>query len=224
MVRARPLASLSAAVVSAALIFAACGGDDDDTTTSTPAASEPAATTPAETTPVETTPVDTTPVETTPAETTPAETAPVETDAPETTAAALGSVIDVANEAGTFTILLAAVETAGLTDTLATGKYTVLAPTDETITAAMDQASIDAMLADPALALALVNTHVLPGAQDAHGIGVFNSVVTISGAPLEVTEDGDVVVVQGAKIITPDIAADNGFVHVIDSVITPPAA
>jgi len=220
MVRARPLASLSAAVVTAALIFAACGGDDDaTTTTSTPVASEPAATTPAETAPLETTAP-----ETTPAETTPAETAPVETDAPETTAAAVGSVIDVANEAGTFTIFLAAVDTAGMTDELKVGKYTLLAPTDETITAAMDQASIDAMLADPEQALALVNVHVLPGSEDAHTIGVFNSVVTLSGGSLDVTEDGDVVVVQGAKIVTPDIAADNGFVHVIDSVITPPAA
>jgi uncharacterized surface protein with fasciclin (FAS1) repeats len=201
------------------------GGDDDDTTTSTPAASEPAATTPAETNaPVETMPAETTPAETVPVETVPAETAPVETDAPETTAAAVGSVLDVANEAGTFTILLAAVDAAGLTDTLATGKYTLLAPTDETITAAMDQASIDAMLADPALALALVNVHVLPGEEDAHTIGVFNSVVTLGGASLDVAKDGDVVVVQGATIITPDIAADNGFVHVIDSIITPPAA
>jgi uncharacterized surface protein with fasciclin (FAS1) repeats len=111
-----------------------------------------------------------------------------------------------------------------MTETLATGKYTVLAPTDETISAAMDQASIDAMLADPALALALVNLHVLPGSQDAHTIGVFNSVVNIGAGSLSVTEDGDAVIVQGARIITPDIAADNGFVHIIDSIITAPPA
>jgi uncharacterized surface protein with fasciclin (FAS1) repeats len=225
MARARSLSTaVSAVLLTSVLFLTACGGSDDDATTTEPADTTAVVTTPvADTTPAETTPADTTPAETMPAETMPAETMPPATDAPETTAAALGSVIDVATAAGTFTIFLGAIETAGLTEQIATGKYTFLAPLDETITAALDQAAIDNLLADPVAALAMVNVHVLPGAEDAHTIGVFNSVVTLGGGSLDVAEDGDVVVVQGARIVTADIPADNGFVHVIDSIITPPA-
>ena len=82
----------------------------------------------------------------------------------------LGTIIDVATAAGDFSTLLAAVEAAGLTETLATGKYTLLAPTDEAF-AALGQPAIDALLADPAALTALLQNHVLPLPQDAHTIG-----------------------------------------------------
>ncbi len=144
--------------------------------------------------------------------------------APETTEAPLGSIIDVATEAGSFTTLLAAVEAAGLTETLSTGNITVLAPTDEAF-AALGQPAIDALLADPAQLTAVLQGHVLPLAQDAATIGIFSSVVTAGGVSLPVTAEGDVVTIGGATVVTADIPADNGFIHVIDRVILPaPAA
>jgi uncharacterized surface protein with fasciclin (FAS1) repeats len=202
MVRARPFSVVSAVVLTSAMLFAACGSDDAVTTEA-----------PAESTPDTTAAVDTTVPETVPA-----------TDAPEVTEAPLGTIIDVATAAGTFNTFLAAIDAAGLTEQIATdGKYTFLAPTDETFAAAMDQAAIDAVLADPVAALALVNLHVLPGAQDVHAIGIFNNIVNIGGTSLTVTTDGDVVTVNGATITSPDIAADNGFIQVIDQVLVPAA-
>lgn len=222
MVRARPFSVVSAVVLTSAMLLAACGSDDDTTTASSAVATDPASSEAVTTEAVTTdAPAESTP-QTVPATDAP-ETVPA-TDAPEVTEAPLGNVIDVATAAGTFNTLLAAIDAAGLTERIATdGKYTFLAPTDETFAATMDQAAIDAVLADPAAALALVNLHVLPGAQDAQTIGIFNNIVNIGGSSLTVTTDGDVVMVNGATITSPDIAADNGFIHVIDQVLAPAA-
>lgn len=219
MVRVRHRSSVLAAIaVSSALVLAACGSDD--TSTSTPVASD-SLTTDAGTTPAST-PAETVPAETVPAETMPADTTPAETDAPDTTVASVGTIIDVATAAGTFTTLLAAVDAAGLTDTIATGKYTLLAPTDEAF-AALGQPAIDALLADPEALTALLKNHVLPLPEDVHTIGLFGNVVTLGGGSLAVTKTGDVVTVGGATITTADVAADNGLIQVIDTVLVPAA-
>ncbi len=200
------------------LLLAACG-DDDSTVDSTESTVAPATSAAADTT------VAPEPTETT-------EPAMVETDvAPETTEAApptteepaLGSLVDVATAAGSFTTLLAAVEAAGLTDTLATGKFTVLAPTDEAF-AKVDPAALAALLADPAALTAVLQGHLLPLPQDAATLSIFNSIVTAAGTSLTVVSDGTTLTVGGATVVQADIAADNGFIHVIDTVLLPATA
>jgi uncharacterized surface protein with fasciclin (FAS1) repeats len=96
----------------------------------------------------------------------------------------------------------------------------VLAPTDEAF-AALGQATIDALLADPAQLTKVLRNHLLPIPQDAASIGIFSNVVTVDGTSLPVVVDGDVVTIGGAKVITADVQADNGVIHVIDTVLVP---
>ena len=217
-------------VASSLVLLAACGSDDETTTTDAPATTTtvaPAATdAPAATeAPAATDAPAATeaPAETTPATEAVEETVPA-TDAPEETTAPLGSLIDVATAAGNFTTLLSAIYAAGMTEEIATGKYTILAPTDEAF-AAVDPAALSAILADPAQLTALLQHHVLAVAQDLHSISIFSKVVALDGTSLDVVKNGDAVVIAGANVIQPDLAADNGFIHGIDTVLLPaPAA
>ena len=128
----------------------------------------------------------------------------------------------MATAAGNFTTLLAAVEAAGLTETLATTKFTVLAPTDEAF-AKVDPAALEALLADPAALTAVLQGHLLPLPQDAATLTIFNSVVTAAGNSLPVVSDGTTVTIGGATVVQADIAADNGIIHAIDTVLLPAA-
>jgi uncharacterized surface protein with fasciclin (FAS1) repeats len=207
---------LALPLLATSLLLAACGGDDESTeTTATTAAATATSEAAVETT--EAAPETTmAAVETTEAavETTEA--------APETTEAALGSIVDVATAAGNFTTLLAAVEAAGLTETLATSKFTVLAPTDEAF-AKVDPAALSALLADPAALTAVLQGHLLPLPQDAATLTIFDSVVTAAGNSLPVVSDGTTVTIGGATVVQADIPADNGIIHAIDTVLLPAA-
>ncbi|MEN9504189.1 MAG: hypothetical protein RI958_115 [Actinomycetota bacterium] len=205
--------SLSVAALACLFLVSACGGSDDDATTTQAPATEASA--PADTEPAETMPAETVPADTMPADTMPAETSP-------TTEVALGSIIDVATAAGEFTTLLAAVDAAGLTETLATSKVTVLAPTDAAFEA-LGQAAIDAVLADPAALEALLLNHVLPAPQMAAQLSIFSNAVTLGGGSLPVALVGSDLTIGGATVITADVMADNGVIHVIDTVIVPAA-
>ncbi len=205
-------------LLATSMLLAACG-DGDSTGDSTEGTVAPATSAAAGTTvapePTETT--ESAMVETTVAPETP-EAAPPTTEEP-----ALGSLVDVATAAGSFTTLLAAVEAAGLTDTLATGKFTVLAPTDEAF-AKVDPAALAALLADPAALTAVLQGHLLPLPQDAATLSIFNSIVTAAGTSLTVVSDGTTLTVGGATVVQADITADNGFIHVIDTVLLPATA
>jgi uncharacterized surface protein with fasciclin (FAS1) repeats len=117
---------------------------------------------------------------------------------------------------------LAAVEAAGLTETLATTKFTVLAPTDEAF-AKVDPAALEALLADPAALTAVLQNHLLPLPQDSATLAIFNSVVTAAGTSLPVVADGAGLTIGGATVVQADIPADNGVIHAIDTVILPAA-
>jgi uncharacterized surface protein with fasciclin (FAS1) repeats len=187
------------------LALAACGGDDGATTTEAPATEAPA----------------------TAAPTTPATTeAPVATE-PETTttvaAPSLGSVLDVAAEAGQFTTFLAAVEAAGLTDELSGGQITVLAPTDAAFEA-LGEDAVNALLADPARLVDVLQGHVLPSPQDTELIAIFNNVLAVNGASWDVTADDAGLRIGPATVVVADLAADNGFLHGIDAVLLPAEA
>ena len=128
-------------------------------------------------------------------------------------------IVDTAVGAGTFKTLAAALTAAGLIDTLkGKGPFTVFAPTDEAF-AKIPKADLDKLLADKAKLTAVLTYHVVPGKVMAKDVNA-GKVKTVQGSELTVTTAGGVMV-DGAKVTATDIAADNGVIHVIDSVVLP---
>lgn len=132
-------------------------------------------------------------------------------------------IVDTAVAAGSFTTLVAAVQAAGLVDTLkGAGPYTVFAPSDDAF-AALPAGTVEELVKpenkDKLTAILLL--HVLPGAVHAADVsGKQMDAETAGGKTIHV--DGtDGVTVDGAKVVTADIACSNGVIHVIDSVILP---
>ncbi len=134
-------------------------------------------------------------------------------------------IVDTAVEAGSFTTLVTAVQTAGLEETLrGEGPYTVFAPTDDAF-AAVPKATLDALLADPKGALTDVLTyHVVPGKVMSTDLSDGMTVETVNGQTLtiKVADDGSVMV-NDATVVTADIETANGVIHVIDTVLVPTA-
>ena len=132
------------------------------------------------------------------------------------------NLIETAKAAGSFTTLLAAVEVAGLTPTLADGgPFTVFAPTDEAFDA-LPAGTVDALLIDPAALAAVLTYHVVPGRIAAERIGDDTAPATVQGGALEIAVNGGVTV-NDATVIKADVDASNGVIHVIDRVLIPAA-
>jgi uncharacterized surface protein with fasciclin (FAS1) repeats len=130
-------------------------------------------------------------------------------------------IVDTAIEAGNFTTLVAAVEAAGLVDTLkGEGPFTVFAPTDEAF-AALPEGTVEGLLQDPEALAKILTYHVVPGAVMAADLTDGMTAATVEGQDVTFTV-GDTVMVNDATVSTADIAASNGVIHVIDSVILPP--
>ena len=128
-------------------------------------------------------------------------------------------IVDTAVGAGNFKTLAAALTAAGLVDTLkGAGPFTVFAPTDEAF-AKIPKAQLDALLADKAKLTSVLTYHVLPGKVMAKDVKA-GKVKTVQGSELTVGTAGGVMV-DGAKVTATDIVADNGVIHVIDSVVLP---
>ena len=128
-------------------------------------------------------------------------------------------IVDTAVAAGSFKTLATALQAAGLVDTLkGKGPFTVFAPTDEAF-AKIPKAQLDALLADKAKLTAVLTYHVVPGKVMAKDVKA-GKVRTVQGAELTVATTGGVTV-DGAKVTKTDIAASNGVIHVIDSVVMP---
>ena len=182
----------AALAVAAALVLAACGGETE----------EPAA--PAE-----------------PAPAAPAEpTAPAEPEAP--AEEELGTIVDVAVAAGSFETLVAAVQAAGLVETLSgEGPFTVFAPTDEAF-AALPDGVLDALLLPENVdtLVKILTYHVVPGTVLAADV-TDGEVATVEGQNVTLATMGGVTV-NGANVVTADVLASNGVIHVIDAVILPP--
>ena len=135
------------------------------------------------------------------------------------------SIVDIAVEDGRFTTLVAAVEAAGLAETLSgAGEFTVFAPTDDAF-AALPEGTVESLLEDPEGALKdILLYHVAEGAVPAETVVTLESVTTIQGEPVTISVmDGNVMLNDSANVIITDIAASNGIVHVIDAVILPPS-
>ena len=129
-------------------------------------------------------------------------------------------IVDTAKSAGSFNTLVTAVQAAGLVDTLkGPGPFTVFAPTDEAF-AKVPKDKLDALLKDKAALTKVLTYHVVPGKVMAKDVKA-GQVKTVQGSPLTVTVNGGTVMVDNAKVVKTDVVADNGVIHVIDTVLMP---
>ena len=128
-------------------------------------------------------------------------------------------IVDTAVAAGDFKTLATALKAAGLIDTLkGKGPFTVFAPTDEAF-AKIPKADLDALLKDKAKLTAVLTYHVVAGKILAKDIKP-GKVKTVQGSELTIATAGGVTV-DGAKVTAADVVADNGVIHVIDTVLMP---
>ena len=129
-------------------------------------------------------------------------------------------IVDTAVAAGSFKTLATALGAAGLVDTLkGKGPFTVFAPTDEAF-AKIPKADLDALLKDKAKLTAVLTYHVVPGKVMAKDVKA-GQVKTVQGSNITVSTSYGDVSVNNAKVVKTDIVADNGVIHVIDTVIMP---
>lgn len=181
------------AAVAAVLILAGCAsGTDESESTETTAAAEE-----------------------TMAEDTTAEEAPAESEEP-------GTIVDVAVGNEDFSTLVAAVQAAGLAETLSgDGPFTVFAPTNDAF-AALPAGLLDALLLpeNKDTLVKILTYHVLEGEVTSDMVSA-GDVATVEGQNITITTDGGVKV-NGANVIATDVMASNGVIHVIDAVIVPP--
>ncbi len=139
-----------------------------------------------------------------------------------------GTIVDVAVANGSFTTLVAAVEAAGLVETLSgEGPFTVFAPTDDAFAAALEALGLTAeeLLADTETLTSILTYHVVSGEVPSSEVVTLDgaSVATVNGAEITIGVDGDTVTVDDATVTAVDVEASNGVIHVIDSVLLPPA-
>lgn len=128
-------------------------------------------------------------------------------------------IVDTAVSAGSFKTLVTAVQAAGLVDTLkGPGPFTVFAPSDEAF-AKIPKDQLDALLKDKAKLTAVLTYHVVPGKVMAKDVKA-GKVKTVQGGEITVGTSGGVTV-DNAKVVATDVAASNGVIHVIDTVIMP---
>jgi len=143
---------------------------------------------------------------------------PAATATPETA----DDIVAVAQDTPDLSTLVAAVTAADLGPTLqGEGPFTVFAPTNDAF--ASIQSTVDTLLKPENKGeLADVLTyHVVPGATMAADLTDGQMLTTVQGKKLEVAVDGDTVTVGGATVSQPDVAASNGVVHVVDTVLVP---
>ena len=135
------------------------------------------------------------------------------------TSALAKDIVDTAVSAGQFKTLTTALQAAGLIETLkGKGPFTVFAPTDAAF-AKVPPAQLQALLADKATLTAILTYHVVPGVVMSKDVKP-GMVKTVQGSALNVTTMGGVKV-NDANVTAVDIVADNGVIHVIDTVVLP---
>ena len=128
-------------------------------------------------------------------------------------------IVDTAVAAGNFKTLTTALTAAGLVDTLkGPGPFTVFAPTDEAF-AKIPKADLDKLLANKAKLKAVLTYHVVSGKVMSADIKP-GKVKTVEGKNVKITTAGGVKV-NNAKVVAADVAADNGVIHAIDTVLMP---
>jgi uncharacterized surface protein with fasciclin (FAS1) repeats len=138
--------------------------------------------------------------------------------------AAEKDIVDTAVEAGQFQTLAAALEAAGLVETLkGPGPFTVFAPTDEAF-AKLSAGTVETLLKpeNKEQLTAILTYHVVPGKVMSQDVAEIDEARSVNGKMMDVEVDGSAVKVNDATVTQADIAATNGVIHVIDAVILPP--
>ena len=132
-------------------------------------------------------------------------------------------IVDTAVAAGQFKTLAAALKAAGLVETLkGAGPFTVFAPTDEAF-AKLPKGTVEDLLKpeNKAKLTAILTYHVVPGKVTAADITKVKDAKTVQGSSIKVKAAGGKVMVDNATVVNADIAASNGVIHVIDTVVMP---
>lgn len=132
-------------------------------------------------------------------------------------------IVDTAVAAGSFNTLAAALEAAGLIETLkGEGPFTVFAPTDDAF-AKLPAGTVDDLLKpeNKDQLIAVLTYHVVAGKVKAKDVVKLDSAKTVQGSTVDIKVKDDTVYVDGAKVVKADVWASNGVIHVIDSVILP---
>jgi uncharacterized surface protein with fasciclin (FAS1) repeats len=134
----------------------------------------------------------------------------------------MADIVDTAVKAGSFNTLVAAVKAAGLVDTLkSAGPFTVFAPTDEAF-AKLPDGTVDALLKDIPKLKKILTYHVVSGKVKAADFSLtLKAATTVEGSDVKIDASTGSVKVNDATVSTPDVGADNGVIHIIDTVLIP---
>jgi len=135
--------------------------------------------------------------------------------------AAKKDIVDTAAAAGTFKTLIAAAKAAGLVDTLkGKGPFTVFAPSDKAF-AKLPKGTVEALLKDKKKLAAILTYHVVSGKVMAKTAMTLKKAKTVQGQDIKIKVKGKNLHINQAKVVSADIDASNGVIHVIDQVIMP---
>jgi uncharacterized surface protein with fasciclin (FAS1) repeats len=130
----------------------------------------------------------------------------------------MADIVDIAVDAGSFKTLVTAVQAAGLVDTLKSpGPFTVFAPNDDAF-AKLPPGTIHTLLQNIPQLARILTYHVVPAKLMKADLAKLSSVTSVEGSPIRI-DCSDGFEVKNATVIAPDIEADNGVIHVIDTVI-----
>ena len=132
----------------------------------------------------------------------------------------MADIVDTAVSAGSFNTLVAAVKAAGLVDTLkGNGPFTVFAPSDDAF-AKLPEGTVDGLLKDIPQLKKILTYHVVSGKVMAADAAKLKSAKTVEGSELKIDASNGVKI-NDAKVSKADVEADNGVIHVIDTVLMP---
>lgn len=131
------------------------------------------------------------------------------------------TIVDVAVANPDFSTLVTALQTAGLVDALSgPGPFTVFAPTDAAF-AKLPAGTVEALLNDPAELTKILTYHVVEGQVGSAQVVNLDSATTLQGGEVSISVKGQDVMINTAKVISADVPASNGIIHVIDTVLLP---
>ena len=132
-------------------------------------------------------------------------------------------IVDTAVAAGSFNTLAKALQAAGLVDTLkGNGPFTVFAPTDAAF-AKLPAGTLEDLLKpeNKDKLTAILTYHVISGKVMAKDVTKLNSAKTVNGKDVKIMTEGGKVMINGANVVSADVKASNGVIHVIDTVLLP---
>ncbi|MBW4552624.1 MAG: fasciclin domain-containing protein [Aphanocapsa sp. GSE-SYN-MK-11-07L] len=130
-------------------------------------------------------------------------------------------IVDTAANAGSFSTLVSAIKAAGLVETLkGAGPFTVFAPTDDAF-AKLPEGTVEGLLKDLPKLKQILTYHVVSGKVMAADVVKLKSAKTVEGSEVKIDASNGGVKVNASTVTTPDVAADNGVIHIIDTVLLP---